>query len=144
MTEQTPCFLHGPGLAIFLGLWYKKPIHFIGTDSPDCLFYSQWSLFQWPFFDQIYSLIELPCGGSDGKAYNVGDLGSIPGSGRSPGGGNGNPLQYACLENPMMEEPGSLQSIVLQSQTRLNNFTFFSFIDLIAVYWMLSYMLRLL
>ena len=35
-------------------------------------------------------------GGSD-----VGDLGSIPGSGRSPGGGNGNPLQYSCLENPM-------------------------------------------
>ena len=42
-------------------------------------------------------------GGSDGKAsvYNVGDLGSIPGSGRFPGGGNGNPLQYSCLENPM-------------------------------------------
>ena len=42
-------------------------------------------------------------GGSDCKAsaYNVGDLGSIPGSGRSPGEGNGNPLQYSCLENPM-------------------------------------------
>ena len=42
-------------------------------------------------------------GGSDGKAsvYNVGDLGSIPGSGRSPGEGNGKPLQYSCLENPM-------------------------------------------
>ena len=42
-------------------------------------------------------------GGSDGKAsvYSVGDLGSIPGSGRFPGGGNGNPLQYSCLENPM-------------------------------------------
>ena len=42
-------------------------------------------------------------GGSDGKAsvYNTGDLGSIPGSGRFPGGGNGNPLQYSCLENPM-------------------------------------------
>ena len=42
-------------------------------------------------------------GGSDGKAsaYNVRDLGSIPGLGRSPGGGNGNPLQYSCLENPM-------------------------------------------
>ena len=32
---------------------------------------------------------------------NAGDEGSIPGSGRSPGGGNGNPLQYSCLENPM-------------------------------------------
>ena len=42
-------------------------------------------------------------GGSDGKAsaYNAGDLGSIAGSGRSPGEGNGNPLQYSCLENPM-------------------------------------------
>ena len=42
-------------------------------------------------------------GSSDGKAsaYNVGDLGSIPGSGRSPGEGNGNPLKYSCLENPM-------------------------------------------
>ena len=40
--------------------------------------------------------------GSDGKApaYNVGDPGSIPGSGRSPGEGNGNLLQYSCLENP--------------------------------------------
>ena len=40
-------------------------------------------------------------GGSDGKAsaYNVGDPGSIPWSGRSPGEGNGNPLQYSCLEN---------------------------------------------
>ena len=34
-------------------------------------------------------------------AYNAGDLGSTPGSGRSPGEGNGNPLRYFCLENPM-------------------------------------------
>ena len=42
-------------------------------------------------------------GGSDGKAsvYNAVDLGSSPGLGRSPGEGNGNPLQYCCLENPM-------------------------------------------
>ena len=42
-------------------------------------------------------------GGSDGKVsvYNAGDPGSIPGSGRSLGEGNGNPLQYYCLENPM-------------------------------------------
>ena len=44
-------------------------------------------------------------GGSDGKASvcNEGDPGSIPGLGRSPGEGNGNPLQYSCLENPMEE-----------------------------------------
>ena len=43
-------------------------------------------------------------GGSDGKAsvYYVGDPGSIPGSGRSAGEGNGKPLQYYCLENPMV------------------------------------------
>ena len=35
------------------------------------------------------------------SAYNAGDPGSIPGSGRFPGEGNGNPLQYSCLENPM-------------------------------------------
>ena len=42
-------------------------------------------------------------GSSDGKvsAYNAGDPGSIPGLGRSPGEGNGNPLQYSCPENPM-------------------------------------------
>ena len=42
-------------------------------------------------------------GSSDGKvsAYNLGGPGSIPGSGRSPGEGNGNPLQYSCPENPM-------------------------------------------
>ena len=41
--------------------------------------------------------------GSDGKASvcSAGDLGSIPGSGRSPGEGNGNPFQHSCLENPM-------------------------------------------
>ena len=42
-------------------------------------------------------------GGSEVKAsaWNAADLGLIPGSGRSPGEGNGNPLQYYCLENPM-------------------------------------------
>ena len=45
---------------------------------------------------------ELP-GSSVGResACNVGDIGSLPGLGRSPGEGNGNPLQYSCLENPM-------------------------------------------
>ena len=50
---------------------------------------------------------------SDGKASacNAGDLGSIPGSGRSPGEGNGNPLQRSCLEDPIDEEPDRLQSM---------------------------------
>ena len=47
-------------------------------------------------------LFDFP-GGSEVKvsAWNAGDQGSIPGSGRSPGEGNGNRLQYSCLENPM-------------------------------------------
>ena len=50
----------------------------------------------------IYLCTQIP-GGSDGKActYNAGDLGTISESGRSPGEGNGNPLLYSCLENPM-------------------------------------------
>ena len=52
------------------------------------------------------------------KAGDAVDSGSIPGSERSPGVGNGNPLQYSCLENPWIEESGGLQSMGLQkSQT---------------------------
>ena len=66
-------------------------------------------------------------GGSDGKAsaHNVGDLGSIPELGRSFEGGNSNPLQYTCLENPM--DRGAWQATVhgvSKSRTRWANFTF--------------------
>ena len=63
-------------------------------------------------FDPWMGYCSFP-GGLDGKAsaYNAGDPGSIPGSGRSSGEGNGTPLQYSCLENPMDEEPGRLQSM---------------------------------
>ena len=43
------------------------------------------------------------------SAGDAGDVGSIPGSGRSPGEGNGNPLQYSCLKNATDREPGGLQ-----------------------------------
>ena len=58
-------------------------------------------------------------GGPDGKesACNVRDTGSIPGSGRSPGEGHSNPLQYSCLESSVAEEPGGLQSMGSQSRT---------------------------
>ena len=51
----------------------------------------------------LFSRSEDFLGGSDGKAsaYKAEDLGSIPELGRSPGEGNGSPLQYSCLENPM-------------------------------------------
>ena len=58
-------------------------------------------------------------------SHNVGDLGSIPGSGRSPGEGNGNTLQYSYLENPM--DGGAWQATVhgvSKSRTRLSDFTF--------------------
>ena len=63
-------------------------------------------------------------GGSDGKesACSAGDLGSVPGLGRSPEEGNGNPLQYSCLENPM--DGGTWQTTVhgvTKSQTQLSD-----------------------
>ena len=66
-------------------------------------------------------------GGSEVKAStrNAGDLGSIPGSGRSPGEGNDNPLQDSCLENPM--DRGAWWATVhgvAKSRTRLSDFTF--------------------
>ena len=65
-------------------------------------------------------------GGSEVQvsACNAGDPGSIPGSGRSSGEGNGNPLQYSCLENPM--DGGAWQATVHgvgKSRTRLSDFT---------------------
>ena len=63
----------------------------------------QISVFTCKFYLKLFSGAKGFPGGSNGKvsAHNVGDLGSIPGSGRSPGEGNGNPLQYSCLENSM-------------------------------------------
>ena len=51
---------------------------------------------------------------SPANAGDTGDVGLIPGSGRSSGEGNGYPLQYSCLENPWTEEPSGLQSMGLQ------------------------------
>ena len=58
------------------------------------------------------------------SAYNAGDPDLIPGSQRSPGEGNGNPLQYSCLENPL--DGGACLATVLgvaKSRTRLSDFT---------------------
>ena len=77
-------------------------------------------------------------GGSDGKvsAYNLGDPVSIPGLGRLPGEGNGCPLQYSCLENPM--DGGTWWATVhgvTKSQTRLSGFTFtFTYIYIAYIY----------
>ena len=65
-----------------------------------------------------------PLGGSDGKesAFNAGDPGSIPGSERSPGEGNGNPLLYSCLENLMYRSVWQATVLgVAKSQTCLSD-----------------------
>ena len=65
-------------------------------------------------FVSTFSYSRCLCGASQVAQWlknppgNAGDIGLIPGSRRSPGGGYGNPLQYSCLENPMEEEPGGL------------------------------------
>ena len=60
---------------------------------------------------------------SKDSACDVGDLGSIPGSGRSPGGGHGNPLQYSCLEIPMDGGVwGATVPGVAKSRTQLSDF----------------------
>ena len=75
-------------------------------------------------------------GGSDGKAsaYNVGDPGSVPGLGRSRGEGNGTPLQYSCLENPM--DGGAWWAAVhgvTKSRPRLSAFTSLHYLTLIFI-----------
>ena len=55
------------------------------------------------------------------SACNAGDPSLIPGLGRSPEEGNGNPLQYSCLENSWKEQLGRVQSMASQSQTWLSN-----------------------
>ena len=88
------CCLNGASL---VGLLVKNPpaiqetlVQFLGGEDP-----LEKDRLSTPVF------LGFP-GGSDGKesTCNVGDLGWIPGLGRSPGGGHGNPLQYSCLENP--------------------------------------------
>ena len=67
-----------------------------------------------------YAQVALEVKNQPASAWDVRDMGSIPGSGRSPGGGDGNPLQYSCLENPM--ERGDWwvpEHSVAQSQTQL-------------------------
>ena len=76
----------------------ETPVQFLGQEDPTPVFLGF-------------------LGGTDNKesAYNVGDLGSIPGFGRSPGGGHDNPLQYSCFENPhgqrSLENPRGQRSL---------------------------------
>ena len=106
------------------GLHFKLPISLVAqlVKNPPVMQDTWIGKFSWRR-DRLFTTVFLafPCG-SDGKeaACNMGDLGSIPGLGRSPGGGHGNPLQYSCLENPM--DRGAWQTTVhrvANSRTRL-------------------------
>ena len=114
---STPRDLPHPGIKpaslsppAFAGTFFTT----VPPGKPLCQNYKKW---------QCY--MSFP-GGSDGKmsAYNAGDRGSIPGSGRSPGEGNGNPLQYSCLEH-LMDGGAWLATVhgVAKSRTQLSDFT---------------------
>ena len=83
----------------YLPVWvFIHPYHFSPIDKHlDYFFF---------FFLHVYTVNAglLRCVSSKELPYNAGDAGSIPGLGRSPGEGNGNPLQYSCLGNPMDRE----------------------------------------
>ena len=76
----------------------------------------------WDFSNSIFNNIDdmyvkpvSPCGSVEKNLpANAGDVGSVPGSGRSSGVGNGNPFQYSCWEIPQIKEPGGLEFIGLQ------------------------------
>ena len=96
------CFLFFSGILI-----YSCPGKRNSWNKSLILMHNRWK----EFWGSIHVLYRGFPGGSEVKAsaWNAGDLGSTPESGRSPGEGNGNTLQYSCLENPMGEEPGGLQ-----------------------------------
>ena len=103
--------ISGYSLAFCLCVWGAENMSIFGSNTHRMI----WS--------GLGSVLGFPCG-SDGKesACNTGDLGSISGSGRSPGERNGNPLQYSCLENLM--DRGAWQTIVREvtnNQTWLSN-----------------------
>ena len=108
-----------------------KPTHFIfvAFKAAGSLNYNLYMGFTNDVCSSTSFIKHLSCfpGGSEVKASacNVGDLGLIPGLGRAPGEGNGNPLQYSCLENAM--DGGAWWAAVhgvTKSRTRLSDFTF--------------------
>ena len=133
---ELSCFLHDPvdvgnlisGSSAFskssLNIW-KFMVHILLKDGLDNFEHYYTSMWDECNCAVVWAFLGFP-GGSEVKASasNAGDPGSIPGSGRSPGKGNGNPLQYSCLENPM--DRGAWRATVhrvAKSQTRRSNFT---------------------
>ena len=99
MSSQPSCWLHTQVHPLFISElgthYYPFYPRLLGISRPNEILYGS-------IFVRLVSSRGFPSG-SEGKesACNAEDLGLIPGSGRSPGEGNGNPLQYSCLENPM-------------------------------------------
>ena len=91
-------------LSTFITLLTWKNSTIVKVDWTKALAWSEASLLSWKYFGgPCWIFVRIFPGGSEVKvsACNAGDLGWILGSGRSSGEGNGNPLQYSCLENPM-------------------------------------------
>ena len=110
-----------PGLGRSPGEGSSYPLHSGLENSMDCIVHGV-TKSQTPLSDFHFLLEGFLCS-SVGKesVCSAGDLGSIPGLGRSPGEGNGNLLQYPCLENLMDREPSGLQSMRSQSQAQLSS-----------------------
>ena len=105
--------------SVFLNLCFPKQLKVLKNGIIKYIF-----LFNWLSLFGTQSICDF-LGSSDGKepARNESNTGSTPGSGRSPGEGNGSPLQYSCLENPM--DRGAWWTTVhgvTESQTGLSNF----------------------
>ena len=101
---KTYCIAQG---AVHSALWWPK-----WEGNPE----KRGCMYTWP------SQVALEVKNPFANAGDIRDAGLIPGLGRSPRRGHGNPLQYPCLENPWIEEPGGLQSMGLQSWMQLSDF----------------------
>ena len=84
----------GPFILIYLIDNYTLGLHHY--DFPNSILFSYLIIYY-----SFKACLNLGFPGGSESACSVGDVGSIPGLGRSPGGGHGNPLPYSCLENPM-------------------------------------------
>ena len=128
LTLTTQSVGHGPAVGVFT-TW--EPVRYAESQAPPPTYWIEVCILakspgDWYTYSLWDLLMQSSClvlkmgklrprvfpGGSEGKesACSAGD----PGLGRFPEKGNGHPLQYSCLENPMTEEPGGLQSIGLQ------------------------------
>ena len=121
--------MHTYGMYLYLyGIYIYISHKDIRTYNTDVSFFPRLKHgFRSRVFGPCWHIMDFPGGsGSKASAYNAGDPGWIPGWGRSPGEGNGNPFQYSCLENPM-DGGAWLATVhgVAKSRTRLSDFTCF-------------------